>query len=111
MTIVITNGKAAIKTIAGTYVPDPGKRYKSIDKVQAWWVQKSNSLIAGGSSLTIQWSQGQLSDWAPRTLSKEEAQRFGWGAPPESGPAVYTLRGNELTRVNDPNPVSYRRVK
>jgi hypothetical protein len=110
--MVIRNGKPAVKTLDVTYVSIPEKPiYKSINQLRVGWAHNSTSLIAEGSTLTIQWSPAQLSDWAPRTIPNDVAQSYGFGRPTVTGPAVYTLKGNELTRINDPNPVTYRRIK
>jgi len=61
-----------------------------------------------GTSLTIQWSPGQLADWTPKAIPNAIIDSYG---APTAETSVYTLKGDELTRVNDPNGVVYRRAK
>lgn len=104
-TIVIKDGKTAAKTLDTTNVSIP----ESADyEVRRKWTCSSTDLSATSSSPTIQWSAGELSDWEPRTISREEIQSYG---NPHAETSVYQLKGDELTRINDPNGVTYHRVK
>ena len=115
-TIVIKGGRTATKILETTNVSIP----ESADyEVHRKWICNSTNLFANavftlnnnrtvesaiGSSVTIQWSAGELSDWAPRTISREEIQSYG---SPNAETSVYELKGDELKRVNDPNGVTY----
>ena len=106
-TIVIRNGKAT-KTLDATNASTPDKPlYESTHELHRKWTYSSTDFGAEGSSLTVQWSAGQLSDWTPGVPS-DVVQNYG---NPSSETSVYTLKGDELTRINDPNGITYRRVK
>jgi hypothetical protein len=106
-TIVIRNGKAT-KTLDATNTSPPDKPlYESAHELHRKWTYSSTDFAAQGSSLTVQWSAGQLSDWTPG-IPSDVVQNFG---NPSSETSVYTLKGDELARINDPNGISYRRVK
>jgi hypothetical protein len=106
-TIVIKNGKAT-KTLDATNNSPPDKPlYESGHELHRKWTYSSTDFEAQGSSLTVQWSAGQLSDWTPE-IPSDVVQNYG---NPSSETSVYTLKGDELTRINDPNGISYRRVK
>jgi hypothetical protein len=104
-TIVIRDGKTAAKTLDTTNVSSPESADNEIHRK---WTCSSTDLRATSSSVTIQWSAGELADWAPRTISREEIQSYG---NPNAETSVYQLKGDELTRINDPNGVTYHRVK
>ena len=106
-TIVVKNGKAT-KTLDATNKSTPDKPlYESAYELRRKWTYSSTDFAAEGSSLTVQWSAGQLSDWT-RGFPSDVVQNYG---NPSSETSVYTLKGDELTRINDPNGISYRRVK
>jgi hypothetical protein len=114
LTLIIRNGKTAVKTVDVTYLSNhESPIYGSTYELRTKWLHNSTSLTAEGSSLTVQWSTGQLSDWGPKSVPRNVAQSYGYGSTDLSnaGPCVYTLKENELTRMNDPNPVIYRRMK
>jgi len=107
-TMVIKDGKAT-KTLDTTNVSTPDKPfYTSIFELQRRWTYTSIAYTQDGTSITIQWSPGQLSDWAPRTVPNPVVEGFG---SPIAETSVYKLNGDELTRVNDPNGLVYRRAK
>jgi hypothetical protein len=106
-TIVVKNEKAT-KTLDATNTSAPDKPlYESAHELHRKWTYSSTDFAAQGSSLTVQWSAGQLSDWTPG-IPNDVVQNYG---NPNSETSVYTLKGDELTRVNDPNGITYRRVK
>src|SRR2546430_15449956 len=107
-TLIIKDGKAS-KTLdtANTSTPDK-PFYSSIYELQRRWTYSSIDCTEQGTSLTIQWSPGQLADWAPKTIPNTVVEGFG---APIAETSVYKLKGDELTRINDPNGVVYRRAK
>lgn len=107
-TMIIKDGKAT-KTLDTTNASSPDKPfYASIYELQRRWTYTSIDCIEQGTSLTIQWSPGQLADWAPKTIPNPVVEGFG---APIAETSVYKLKGDELTRINDPNGVVYRRAK
>ena len=106
-TIVIRNEKAT-KTLDATNTSPPDKPlYESAHELHRKWTYSSTDFGAQGSSLTVQWSAGQLSDWTPG-IPSDVVQNYG---NPSSETSVYILKGDELTRINDPFGITYRRVK
>jgi hypothetical protein len=106
-TIVIKNEKAT-KTLDATNTSAPDKPlYESSHELHRKWTYNSTDFGAQGSSLTVQWSAGQLSDWTPG-IPSDVVQNYG---NPSSETSVYILKGDELVRINDPNGITYRRVK
>jgi hypothetical protein len=106
-TIIVKNEKAT-KTLDATNTSAPDKPlYESAHELHRKWTYSSTDFAAQGSSLTVQWSAGQLSDWTPG-IPNDLVQNYG---NPNSETSVYTLKGDELTRINDPNGITYRRVK
>jgi hypothetical protein len=106
-TIIVKNEKAT-KTLDATNTSTPDKPlYESAHELHRKWTYSSTDFAAQGSSLTVQWSAGQLSDWTPG-IPSDVVQNYG---NPNSETSVYTLKGDELTRINDPNGITYRRVK
>ena len=106
-TIVIRNEKAT-KTLDATNTSTPDKPlYESTHELHRKWTYSSTDFGAQGSSLTVQWSAGQLSDWTPG-IPSDVVQNYG---NPSSETSVYILKGDELTRINDPFGITYRRVK
>jgi hypothetical protein len=106
-TIVIRNEKAT-KTLDAMNTSPPDKPlYESTHELHRKWTYSSTDFGAQGSSLTVQWSAGQLSDWTPG-IPSDVVQNFG---NPNSETSVYILKGDELTRINDPFGITYRRVK
>jgi hypothetical protein len=107
-TLIIKDGKAT-KTLDTTNASSPEKPfYASIYELQRRWTYSSIDCVEQGTSLTIQWSPGQLADWAPKTIPNPVVEGFG---APIAETSVYKLKGDELTRINDPNGVVYHRAK
>jgi hypothetical protein len=107
-TMIIKDGKAT-KTLDTTNASSPEKPfYASIYELQRRWTYSSIDCTEQGTSLTIQWSPGQLADWAPKTIPNPVIEGFG---APIAETSVYKLKGDELTRINDPNGVIYHRAK
>lgn len=107
-TMIIKDGKAT-KTLDTTNASSPDKPfYASIYELQRRWTYSSIDCVEQGTSLTIQWSPGQLADWAPKTIPNPVIEGFG---APIAETSVYKLKGDELTRINDPNGLVYRRAK
>ena len=107
-TLIIKDGKAT-KTLDAVNVSTPDKPfYTSIYELQRRWTYNSVECTEQGSSITIQWSPGQLSDWSPKTVPDSVIQGFG---SPMAETSVYKVNGDELTRINDPNGLIYRKAK
>jgi hypothetical protein len=107
-TMIIKEGKAT-KTLDTTNASSPDKPfYASIYELQRRWTYSSIDCTEQGTSLTIQWSPGLLADWTPKTIPNPVVEGFG---APIAETSVYKLKGDELTRINDPNGVVYRRAK
>ena len=107
-TMIIKDGKAT-KTLDTSNASSPEKPfYASIYELQRRWTYSSIDCTEQGTSLTIQWSPGQLADWAPKTIPSPVVEGFG---APIAETSVYKLKGDELTRINDPNGVVYHRAK
>jgi len=107
-TLIIKDGKAT-KTLDSTNVSTPDKPfYSSIYELQRRWTYSSIDYTEQGTSITIQWSPGQLSDWSPKTVPNPVVEGFG---SPMAETSVYKLNGDQLTRINDPNGLVYRRAK
>jgi hypothetical protein len=107
-TMVIKDGKAT-KTLDTTNVSAPDKPfYTSVFELQRRWTYTSIAYTEDGTSITIQWSSGQLSDWAPKTVPNSIVEGFG---SPMAETAVYKVNGDQLTRMNDPNGLIYHKAK
>lgn len=107
-TLIIKDGKAT-KTLDTTNTSTPDKPfYSSIHELQRRWTYSSIDYTEQGTSITIQWSPGQLSDWSPKTIPNPVVEGFG---SPMAETSVYKLNGDELTRINDPNGLVFRRAK
>lgn len=107
-TMIIKDGKAT-KTLDATNASTPDKPfYASIYELQRRWTYNSIDCTEQGTSLTVQWSPGQLADWAPKTIPNPVIEGFG---APMAETSVYKLKGDELTRINDPNGLIYRRAR
>lgn len=107
-TLIIRDGKAT-KTLDAVNVSTPDKPfYTSIYELERRWSYTSIECSEQGTSITIQWSPGQLSDWAPKTVPDVVVQGFG---SPGAETAVYKIAGDQLTRINDPNGLIYHRAK
>jgi hypothetical protein len=107
-TMIIKEGKAT-KTLDTTNASSPDKPfYASIYELQRRWTYNSIDCTEQGTSVTIQWSPGQLADWAPKTIPNPVVEGFG---APMAETSVYKLKGDELTRINDPNGLVYHRAK
>jgi hypothetical protein len=107
-TMIIKDGKAS-RTLDTTNVSTPDKPfYTSVSELQRRWTYNSVAYTEQGTSITIQWSAGQLSDWAPKSVPNSVIEGFG---SPMAETAVYKVEGDQLTRVNDPNGLVYRRAK
>ena len=107
-TLIIKDGKAT-KTLDATNTSTPDKPfYSSIYELQRRWTYNSIDCTEQGTSITIQWSPGQLSDWSPKTVPNPVIEGFG---SPMAETSVYKLNGDQLTRINDPNGLVFRRAK
>jgi hypothetical protein len=107
-TLIIKDGKAT-KTLDATNSSVPEKPfYGSIYELQRRWTYNSIDYTEQGTSITIQWSPGQLSDWSPKTVPNPVVEGFG---SPMAETSVYKLNGDQLTRINDPNGLVFRRAK
>lgn len=107
-TLIIKDGKAT-RTLDAVNVSTPEKPfYTSIYELQRRWTYNSIVCTEQGSSITIQWSPGQLSDWSPKTVPDAVVQGFG---SPMAETAVYKVNSDQLTRINDPNGLIYQRAK
>src|SRR5437588_1291794 len=107
-TLIIKDGKAT-KTLDAVNVSTPDKPfYTSIYELQRRWTYSSIGCTEQGTSITIQWSPGQLSDWSPKTVPDAVIQGFG---SPMAETSVYKVDGDQLMRINDPNGVIYRKAK
>ena len=108
LTMVIKDGKAT-KTLETTNASTPEKPfYGTTYELQRKWTYSSMDCTEQGTSLTIQWTAGQLADWNPKTIPNNLIATYGSPNPETS---VYTLNGDELKRVNDANGVVYKRAK
>lgn len=107
-TMIIKEGKAT-KTLDATNASSPEKPfYASIYELQRRWTYNSIECTEEGTSLTVQWSPGELADWTPKTIPNPVIEGFG---APIAETSVYKLNGDELTRINDPNGLVYHRAK
>jgi hypothetical protein len=107
-TMIIKEGKAT-RTLDSTNASTPDKPfYASIYELQRRWTYSSLDCTEQGTSLTIQWGPGQLADWAPKTIPNPVVEGFG---TPMAETSVYKIKGDELTRINDPNGLVYHRAK
>jgi hypothetical protein len=107
-TLIVKDGKAT-KTLDTSNASSPEKPfYASIYELQRRWTYSSIDCTEQGTSLTIQWSPGQLADWAPKAIPAPVVEGFG---APIAETSVYKLKGDELARINDPNGVVYHRAK
>jgi Tfp pilus assembly protein PilV len=107
-TLIIKDGKAT-KTLDAVNVSTPDKPfYTTFYELQRRWTYNSIECTEQGTSITIQWSPGQLSDWAPKSVPDSVIQGFG---SPMAETAVYKVNGDQLTRINDPNGLIYRKAQ
>lgn len=107
-TLVIKDGKA-VKTLDTTNISGADRPfYESARELHRKWTYNSNDCTATGSALTIQWPAGQLADWSPKAIPSDVIQSYG---NPNAETSLYTLKGDELTRVNDPSGVTYHRAR
>jgi hypothetical protein len=107
-TMIIKDGKAT-KTLDTTNLSTWDRPfYTSIFELQGRWTYNSLECAEQGTSITIQWSPGQLSDWAPKTVPNSVIEGFG---SPMAETAVYKVNGDQLTRINDPNALIYHKAK
>ena len=112
-TLVIKEGKA-VKTLDTSNASAPEKPfYGNIYELHRKWTYNSVDLNEQGTSLTIQWSPGQLADWTPKTIPN--ARRSAGGERPASlgrEPHAQRLghRPQPLVFVHGPNRVSPRRL-
>jgi Tfp pilus assembly protein PilV len=107
-TLIIKDAKAT-KTLDAVNVSTPDKPfYTTFYELQRRWTYNSIECTEQGTSITIQWSPGQLSDWAPKSVPDSVIQGFG---SPMAETAVYKVNGDQLTRINDPNGLIYQRAK
>lgn len=107
-TLIIKDGTAT-RTLDAINVSTPEKPfYTSVYELERRWTYNSIECTEQGTSLTIQWSPGQLSDWSPKSVPDSVIQGFG---SPMAETAVYKVNGDQLTRINDPNGLIYQRAK
>jgi hypothetical protein len=107
-TLIIKDGKAT-KTLDATNTSTPDKPfYSSIYELQRRWTYNSIDYTEQGTSITIQWSPGQLSDWSPKNVPNPVVEGFG---SPMAETSVYKLNGDQLTRINDPNGLVFHKAK
>ena len=107
-TLIIKDNKAT-KTLDAVNVSTPDKPfYTSFYELQRRWTYNSIGYTEQGTSITIQWSPGQLSDYSPKAIPDSVVQGFG---SPMAETAVYKVNGDQLTRINDPNGLIYQRAK
>ena len=107
-TLIIKDGKAT-KTLDATNISTPQKPfYTTISELQRRWTYTSIECLEQGATITIQWSPGHLADWSPKTVPNPVVESFGSPGPETS---VYKLEGDQLTRINDPNGLVYRKAK
>lgn len=107
-TLIIKDGKAT-RTLDTTNSSTADKPfYSSIHELQRHWTYSSIDCTEQGTSITIQWSPGQLADWSPKSIPNPVVEGFG---SPMAETAVYKLNGDQLTRINDPNGLVYHRAK
>src|SRR5436190_18181742 len=107
-TLIIKDGKAT-RMLDATNVSTPDKPfYTSVFELQRRWTYNSTACTEQGTSITIQWSPGQLSDWAPKSVPNSVVEGFG---SPWAETAVYKVEGDQLTRINDPNGLIYHKAK
>ena len=107
-TLIIKDGKAT-KTLDATNISTPQKPfYSSIYELQRRWTYTSIECLEQGTTITIQWGPGHLADWSPKTVPNPVVESFGAPGPETS---VYKLDGDQLTRINDPNGLVYRKAK
>jgi len=107
-TLIIKDGKAT-KTLDATNLSSAERPfYTSVHELQRRWTYNSIECTEQGTSITIQWSAGQLSDWMPKTVPNSVVEGFG---APMAETAVYKVNGDQLTRVNDPNGLIYHKAK
>lgn len=107
-TLIIKDGKAT-KTLDATNITTPDKPfYTSVYELQRRWTYNSIECTEQGTSITIQWTPGQLSDWSPKSIPNTVVEGFG---SPMAETSVYKIKGDELTRINDPNGLVFKRAK
>ena len=107
-TMIIKDGKAT-RTLDTTNVSTPDKPFfTSVFELQRRWTYNSIACTEQGTNITIQWSPGQLSDWAPKTVPNSVVEGFG---SPMAETAVYKVEGDQLTRINDPQGLIYKQAK
>jgi len=107
-TLIIKDNKAT-RTLDAVNVSTPDKPfYTSFYELQRRFTYNSIECTEQGTSITIQWSPGQLSDYSPKTIPDSVVQGFG---SPMAETAVYKVNGDQLTRINDPNGLVYERAK
>ncbi len=107
-TLIIKDGKAT-RTLDASNVSIPEKPfYTSVYELQRRWTYNSIGCTEDGTSITIQWSPGQLSDWTPKSVPNSVVEGFG---SPMAETAVYKVNGDQLTRINDPNGLVYHKAK
>jgi len=76
-TLIIKDGKAT-KTLEAINVSTPDKPfYPSVYELGRRWTYNSIECTEQGTSITIQWSPGQLSDWSPKSVPDAVIQGFG----------------------------------
>ena len=75
------------------------------------WRFVSRDLKLDGSNLRIRWEAPQLLDWTPKAFTSAQIEQMKKAAN-QTVQAVYTLRGNQLTREFDTQGgATYTRVK
>ncbi len=76
------------------------------------WRFVSRDLKLDGSNLRIRWEAPQLIDWSPKAFSPAQIEEIKKAGAKNKLIAIYTLRGNQLTREFDSKGgATYTRVR
>lgn len=102
-TLIIRDGKTAdITNEVTSTLPRGGSwsnspdAYRHLSPLYQKITNHSDHLVAEGFDLMIRWSGRRLVDWAPKTLTLEEAQKLGGMDKPAENASALTLKGEEL---------------
>ncbi len=113
-TLIIRDGKTADVTVETTSTLPPGgwwsflpAAHRHLSPLYSKKTNHSEHLVADGFDLMIRWSGRRLVDWAPKTLTLEEAQKLAGMDKPADNASALTLKGDELVY----GKFVFRRVK